>query len=265
MRRRGREYPAELDEQHATSIDDVLIVHDADVAVDPELRRAGTPHLEAVLARSPGSFDGAVLALERIRDGVVHAVRATYFDMLATCDAVATDPALRAWAEGLAAPDPLRIGAGRAAAVGITAIVVRTLADGSTGFTLGQRAPELALDPGKWHVVPSGIVDGRGPVATILDELRGEHGITDPGAALDGAHVIAIGYDVARIRPELTIMTRDLGDLGSPEPSDEFVAFREVALELGAIDELWSSLGPDDLTPGAAVAVAAVERHLGGR
>jgi hypothetical protein len=262
MVRRGREYPAELDEQHATSIADVLVVHDAEAAVDPELRQAGTPHLEAVLARSPGSFDGAVLALDRISDGVVYAVRATYFDMLATCDAIAADPALRDWAERLAAPDPLRIGTGRAAAVGITAIVVRALTDGSTGFTLGQRSPELALDPGKWHVVPSGIVDGRGLVGTILDELAGEHGIADPLAALDGAHVIALGYDVARIRPELTIMTRALGDLAAPEPSDEFVAFREVTLELNAIDELWSSLGPDDLTPGAAVAVAAVERHL---
>src|SRR5689334_2641990 len=164
MRRAGRDYPAALEGQHPSSIDDVLVVHDADAAVDPELRRAGTGHLEAVLARSPGSFDGAVLALDHVSDGVVHAVRSTYFDMLATCDAVAADPQLRAWAERLAAPDPLRIGAGRAAAVGITAIVVRRLADGRAGFTLGKRSDKLALDPGKWHVVPSGIVDARGLV-----------------------------------------------------------------------------------------------------
>lgn len=265
MRRAGRDYPAALDGQHASSIDDVLVVHDAEAAVDPELRRAGAAHLEAVLARSPGSFDGAVLALDRVRDGVVHAVRARYFDMLATCDAIAVDPELRAWAERLAAPDPLRIGAGRAAAVGITAIVARTLADGSTGFTLGRRSPELALDPGKWHVVPSGIVDARGLVGTIVDELAGEHGIADPTDALRSAHVIALGYDAARIRPELTIMTRDLGAIDAPEPSHEFVAFREVRLELEAISEVWSSLAPADLTPGAAVAIAAVERHLAAR
>jgi hypothetical protein len=246
-------------------MEDVVVVHDREAPVDADLRRAGTAHLEAVLARSPETFDGVVLALDRIADGVVHAVRASYFDMLATCDAVATDEALRQQAERLAAPDPLRVGTGRAAAVGVTAIVVRRLGDGTTGFTLGLRSPELALDPGKWHVVPSGIVDGRGVVGTLLDELAGEHGVVDPRAAVEGAHVIALGYDVARIRPELTVMTRDLGDIEAPQRSDEFVAFREVPLADEAIGELWAELRPDQLTPGAAVAIAAVERHLGAR
>jgi hypothetical protein len=246
-------------------MEDVVVVHNREAAVDAELRRAGTAHLEAVLTRSPATFDGVVLALDRIADGVVHAVRASYFDMLATCDAIAIDPVLREHAERLAAPDPLRLGTGRAAAVGVSAIVVRRLANGATGFTLGQRSPELALDPGKWHVVPSGIVDGRGVVGTLLDELAGEHGIADPRAAVEGAHVIALGYDVARIRPELTVMTRDLGDIAAPHSSDEFVAFREVPLAAEAISSLWVDLRPGQLTPGAAVAIAAVERHLGAR
>jgi hypothetical protein len=265
VRRGGHTYPAALDDRHSSAIEDVVVVRDREAAVDPDLRRAGTAHLEAVLARSPDTFDGVVLALDRIADGVVHAVRASYFDMLATCDAIATDPMLRQQAERLAAPDPLRVGTGRVAAVGVSAIVVRRLADGTTGFTLGQRSPELALDPGKWHVVPSGIVDGRGVVGTLLDELAGEHGIADPHAAAEGAQVIALGYDMARIRPELTVMTRDLGDIAAPEPSDEFVAFREVPLAADAISELWLDLRPDQLTPGAAVAIAAVERHLAAR
>ena len=176
-------------------------------------------------------------------------MRAGYFDMIATCDALAGDPELRELAEQLAAPDPLRIGAGRAAAIGVTAVVVR---NGS--FTLGRRAPHLPLDPDRWHVVPSGTVDGGGLLATLEAELREEHGLDEPGEA----RVIGLGYDLWRLRPELAVMTPDLGDVPAPVPSDEFVEFREVELDAAAIGAAWEL----DLTPAAAVALAAVEREL---
>jgi 8-oxo-dGTP pyrophosphatase MutT (NUDIX family) len=224
-------------------------VRDADAPIDAELRRRGTPHLEAVLARSSGTFDGPILALERVDEGRIHAVRAGYFDMIATCDSLAGDPQLRELAERLAAPDPLRIGTGRAAAIGVTAIAVR-----GGRFTLGRRAPHLPLDPDRWHVVPSGTVDGRGLIETLASELREEHGIDD----VDGLRVIGVGYDLWRLRPELAVMTPDLGDIPPPPPSDEFVEFREIALDLDAIAGAWEL----DLTPAAAVAIAAVEREL---
>ena len=227
----------------------MLVVRDGDAPIDPELRRRGTSHLEAVLARSSGTFDGPILALDRIDHGRIHAVRAGYFDMIATCDALADDPGLHAYAQGLAAPDPLRTGTGRAAAIGVSVIVVR-----SGIFTLGRRSPHLPLDPGRWHVVASGTVDSRGLAGTLADELAGEHGITRP----TGARVIGLGYDLTRLRPEIAVMTTDLGDIPPPEPSDEFVEFREVALDLNAIATVWEL----DLTPAAAVAVAAVEREL---
>ena len=226
-------------------------MHDRDAPIDAELRRRGQAHLDAVRARSPGMFDGPVLALERIEDGVIHAVRASYFDMVATCDSLAADPDLRAYAERLAAPDPLRNGHGRAAAIGVTAVVVR-----GGRFTLGRRSADVALDPGRWHVVPSGTVDGRGLAATLADELHDEHGIS----ALPPLRVIALGHDTTRLRPELTVMTGDLGEIAPPAPSREFSEFREVELDAGAIARARAL----DLTPAAALALDAVERVLRG-
>jgi hypothetical protein len=238
-----------LDEQFIPSLEDAVVVHDSDAPIDPELRRRGTPHLEAVLARSKGTFDGPILALERVDRGQIHAVRAGYFDMIATCDSLAGDPELHAYASQLAAPDPLRIGTGRAAAIGLSVIVVR-----SGVFTLGRRSDALPLDPGRWHVVASGTVDGRGVAGTLVDELAGEHGIRSEV----NARVIGLGFDLTRLRPELAVMTEDLGDIPPPEPSDEFVEFREIQLDLGALGAAWEL----ELTPAAAVAIAAVEREL---
>ena len=240
-----------LDEQFVPSLTDAVVMHDADAAVDPELRRRGTPHLDEVLARSSGTFDGPILALDRVDRGQIHAVRAGYFDMIATCDSLAADPELHEYASELATPDPLRIGTGRAAAIGLSAIVVR-----GGVFTLGRRSDALPLDPGRWHVVVSGTVDSRGAIGTLADELAGEHGISGHVSA----RVIGLGFDLTRLRPELAVMTEDLGDIPPPEPSDEFVEFREIRLDLGALAAAWEL----DLTPAAAVAVAAVERELQG-
>jgi hypothetical protein len=238
-----------LDDQFIPALADAVVVHDADAPIDPELRRRGAPHLDSVLARSSGTFDGPILALDRVDQGQIHAVRAGYFDMIATCDSLAGDPELRDLAERLAAPDPLRIGTGRAAAIGVTAVAVR-----GGRFTLGKRAPHLPLDPNRWHVVPSGTVDGRGLIETLASELHEEHGIADAV----GLRVIGVGYDLWRLRPELAVITEDLGDIPPPEPSDEFVEFREIPLELGALAQAWAL----ELTPAAAVAIAAVEREL---
>jgi hypothetical protein len=232
-------------------LESAVVVHDRDATIDAELRRRGQSHLDAVRARSPGMFDGPVLALDRIEDGVIHAARASYFDMVATCDALAEDPELRAYAAGLAAPDPLRSGAGRAAAIGVTVVVIRRGV-----FTLGRRSAHLALDPGRWHVVPSGTVDARGLAATIADELAGEHGIHE----LPPMRLIALGHDLGRLRPELTVITGDLGDIGPPPPSEEFAEFREVALDRDQIARAREL----DLTPAAALALAALERELDG-
>ena len=237
---------------HPVLLEDAVVtlaVADGEAQVDPQLRAAGAAHLEEVLARRPASFNGVVLVLDRVEDGVMHVVRGRYFDMIATCDALAHEPGLRERAGWLADGNALRSGHGRAAAVGVTAIVPR-----GGVFTLGRRSPDVALDPGRWHVVPSGTIDERGLDGTLRDELATEHGITEPVEA----RTIAFGWDLTRLRPELTLMTADLGDIGSPPASAEFTEFRDVALDLDAIDATWDL----DLTPAAALALAALEREL---
>ena len=88
--------------------------------------------------------DGPVLAMTAVHGGVVHARRAGYFDMVATADALAGDPALRARAPALAGDDPLRRGDGRVAAIGLS---VAALLPGGR-VLLGRRRAELPLDPG---------------------------------------------------------------------------------------------------------------------
>jgi hypothetical protein len=232
-------------------LESAVLVHDADAFIDPELRRRGDAHLQAVRARSPMMFDGPVLVLDRIEGDVIHAVRGSYFDMVATCDSLAIHPELRAYAEQLAAPDPLRNGHGRAAAIGVTVVVVH-----EGRFTLGRRAPDLALEPGRWHVVGSGVVDSGGLMGTIADELAGEHGVEE----LPEMRLIGLDFDYARLRPELTVMTEDVGYIGPPPAGDEFTEFREFYLDEEALTQVRSL----ELTPAAMGAMAALERELRG-
>jgi hypothetical protein len=250
IERNGSAYPAALDSEHDEDPASILVVEPGSVVVDTALRQAGEAHLAAVRAATPGIFDGTVLALDRVEAGRVYAHRGSYFDMVATCDALVGNDAMRARAEELAGGDPLHSGAGRTAAVGATLVVVR----GSL-FTIGRRSDDVALDPGRWHVVPSGTIDGRGLRGTIADELRAEHG----GGASD-LRVIGLGYDLSRLRPELTLLA--VGSGTRPEPSAEFAEIRDVELTAQAITALWKELGPGDLTPAAALALAALERHL---
>jgi hypothetical protein len=265
--RGGRSYPAALEPSHPAKPEDAVVLGPGHAAVDPALRQGGAAHLERVLARNPETFDGAVLALDEVRDGVVHVVRASYFDMLATCDVLQTgdpDGVLREQAERLVDGDPLRSGHGRAAAAGSTVVVVRTLADGATGFTIGRRSDHLPVDPGQWHVVASGTIDGRGLLGTLAEELRDEHGLQDPTPVLKDARVIGLGYDLPRLRPEVVVMTEHQGDMPRPEPSHEFAEVRDVPLDKESLSALWDELGPDRLTAAGVVALAAVERELEG-
>ena len=256
IRRAGRAYPAALDDAREPQL-----AAGAAPAVAPDLRLAGERHLRELQRRSPAMFDGVILALERIEGAAIHVGRGGYFDMLATCDALAEDDALRARAEELAGPDPLRSGRGRAAAVGLCVLALRTGASGRRVFTIGRRSADLALDPGRWHVVPSGTLDERGLDGTLRDELETEHGIGDASGMATAARAIALGYDLTRLRPELALVL-DLGEHPAPEPGPEFSELLEVELTSEALAALWETLGPAELTPAAAFTLAAAEREL---
>jgi 8-oxo-dGTP pyrophosphatase MutT (NUDIX family) len=220
-------------------------VQDGPWAVDEALRAGGAAHLAALRRRVPGMHDGPVLAMATVHRGVVHARRAGYFDMVATADALAGDPGLRARALALAGDDPLRRGDGRVAAIGLS---VATLVPGG-GVLLGRRRAGLPLDPGRWHVVPSGMLEpGRDPIAAALArEAREELGVTiDPAAV----RMLGLGWDRARLRPEVC-MAVTLDAVPALAGGDEF-----DVVEAYAVTDV-----PAALTPGAACALALLGKQ----
>jgi 8-oxo-dGTP pyrophosphatase MutT (NUDIX family) len=226
--------------------DDVRVaVEDGPWPVDPALRAGGASHLAALRARAPAMHDGTVLAMTAVEGGVVRARRAGYFDMVATADALAGDAPLRARAVALAGGEPLRRGDGRAAAIGLS--VAATLPDGRV--LLGRRRASLPLDPGAWHVVPSGMLEpGADPVAdAITREADEELGVAvAPGAA----RVLGLGWDLARLRPEVCVALA-LDALPARAGGDEF----DVVEAFAAADP------PSPLTPGAACALALLGKE----
>ena len=168
--------------------DDVrVVVQDGPWPLDRALRAGGAAHLADLRRRVPRMHDGPVLAMTAVHGGIVRARRAGYFDMVATADALAGDPALHARAGALAGDDPLHRGDGRAAAIGLS---VAALVPGGR-VLLGRRRADLPLDPGRWHVVPSGMLEPEpDPIAAALArEAREELGVdVDPRR---GAHARA--------------------------------------------------------------------------
>ena len=221
--------------------DDVrVVVQDGPWPLDAALRAGGGPHLAALRRRVPRMHDGPVLAMAAVSGGVVHARRAGYFDMVATADALAHDPALRARAAALAGEDPLHRGDGRVAAVGLS--VAATLPDGRV--LLGRRRAELPLDPGAWHVVPSGMLEPEpDPIgAAVAREALEELGVdADPRAV----RMLGLGWDLARLRPEVCVAL-----------ALQAVPVRAGGDEFDVVEAFEVAHPPSPLTPGAACALA---------
>jgi 8-oxo-dGTP pyrophosphatase MutT (NUDIX family) len=226
--------------------DDVrVVVEDGPWPVDATLRAGGAAHLAALRGRVPRVHDGPVLAMTAAAGGIVRARRAGYFDMVATADALAGDPALHARAAALAGDDPLHRGDGRAAALGLS---VAALMPGG-GVLLGRRRADLPLDPGLWHVVPSGMLEPEpDPVAAALvRETREELGVdVDPAAV----RTLGLGWDLARLRPEVCLALR-LDAVPELAGGDEF----------DAIEAFDPARPPAGLTPGAACTLALLGKQ----
>lgn len=266
VRRGGRTYPAALSAvAELDSIDALVRTTTDEVRVDEQLRAAGQAHLDAIRAGNPGAFDGPVLALTRQADGRVVAGRGHYFDMLATCDALReeweADPAhtpLRDRADALAGGDPVARGDGRAAAIGISvAVTVGTGAERSV--LLGHRSADVAMDPGRWHIAPSGMLEpgsGLEPVASaLLRELAEETGVGQTGPP----RLLGVGFDLTRLRPEICLQV-EAGNAAVRVAGVEFDDGELVPLQW---ESLWQRFGPDDLTPAAAATLALLEGRLG--
>jgi 8-oxo-dGTP pyrophosphatase MutT (NUDIX family) len=221
-----------------------VVVEDGPWPVDAALRAGGQAHLQALRAHSPAMHDGRVLAMTRIDAATIHARAAGYFDMVATGDALAADPALRRRADALAGGDPLRRGDGRVAAIGLS---LAAIVPGGR-VLLGRRRADLPLDPGRWHVVPSGMLEPEAdPIATgLAREAREELGIALDGAAV---RILGLGWDLARLRPEVCAAV-ELDALPPAAGGDEFDAIQAFA----------PAAPPAGLTAAAACTLALLRR-----
>ncbi len=294
VRRAGRTHPAVV-QPLAGGCADVLEVVPGLVPLDEELLALGAPHLAAVRRRSPRMHDGGVLALLAVADGAVRVAASGYFAMVATCDAVraeleTADPVphdlralvLRARAHELAGGDPLASGAGRAAALGVSLVVtLPPSAAGPTGparegraLVVGRRSDRVATDRGRWHVVPSGMLegtDGAGGAlaATAAGELAEELGIVvAPDELAARATVLGLAHDTTRLRPDLCLrldLTRGEAAAAAFDVTGEFDAYDRVGLGAADLARFWAAHPPELLTPAAAGALALLEASLAGQ
>lgn len=227
---------------------------------DPCLRARGAPALAALRAERPNLHDGRLLVLDALHGEVLAVREGSYFDHVAVGLAVAGSPAARAAAVALAGGDPLRSGAGRSAGVGVS---VTCVVDGGTGLLLGRRRPDLAVEGGRWHVAPSGMLEAapeRPLHATAARECAEELGIDRPPEAF---RLLGVGWDLRRLTPEIALRL-DLEDgaaLAGRLAPDEFTEGR--VWPLGDLAGFWAAHGPTRLTPPAAAAIALLEASLG--
>lgn len=271
--RNGVVYPVAVGQLRAPDPRSVLVIHGRPLVADPGLLRAGRAYLDSVSAHSPGLHDGAVLAMERVENGVLHVAPSNYYAMLSTCNAVAAeletaralgldsqpDLPMRQLASELAGGDPLHSGAGRASAVGVSVVVTVPGASGRA-LVVGRRQNDLAADPGRWHVAPSGMLEPEGLFDTVRRELDEELGVE----LSDGSHlhVLGLAHDLLRLRPEICLRL-DLDQwTGLPASILEFDRFALVGIDPDGLSQFWADHPPDLLTPAAAGAVALLELSL---
>ncbi|WP_088282970.1 hypothetical protein [Kineosporia sp. A_224] len=309
VRRGGETYPVTVRRLPGARV----VLDDRPRAVDAALAGGGRAFLDRL--RAGGRVhDGAVLCLDRVEEpgraggAVVHVVPGGYFDMLATCDAVRDELVRAATAadegesdrtdgrtDGLPRPvsfadlplrrrahevagDPTTSGAGRAAAFGVSVLlVVRTgPADGGaaeeTGVVLGLRSTRVGTDPGRWHVAPSGMLepaaDGRHLATTAATELREELGVHRTVDEVEASlHVLGLVTDLTRLRPDVVVLL-DLAAVGSRPTvaelaaGEEFDTLEVVPTTPTRLADLWTGRPPATLTAAAAGALALLEEHV---
>lgn len=276
VERAGRVYPAAIEPLPGRAAHGLVEVGQAAFEMDPRLLAGGRAHLERVAARSPSLHDGGVVVLDRLDHRRLRTARSGYFAMLATCDALRAeylerrsgggdDPGpLRELAHQAAGDDPLRVGRGRAAAVGVSMMTTVPTSEGPA-VVLGRRRPDLALDPDQWDVAGSGMIEpsasGDPLVEGALRELDEELGVAPELVRLT---VLGYGYDLLRLRPEICLRV-DLPSVHVRVADDEFTATDRLALTPDALERFWREHPPADLTPPAAATLALAEIAAGVR
>jgi hypothetical protein len=257
----------------AVSMAAAVVLLDGPLVIDPVLLELGRAHLEAV-RRTRRLHNGDTLCwVGPAATGGITVVGGRYFDMLATCDAIRAegpDGPRRRRAVEVAGGDPCASGFGRAAAVGVTVLATRPAGERRL-VVVGRRSQRVATDPGRWHVVPSGMLEldasGRGAhlAVTIATELAEELGVTiGPDVVETRARVLGLAHDLGRLRPDLVVridLTED--ELGAEPPQGgEFDDFDHVEVSVRGLDDFLRSRAPDQITPAAAGALQLLRRQL---
>lgn len=263
---------------HASAIaaDEIELTVSAELPaeIDPTLREAGAAHLAAMLEAGRKLHDGPVVVFDRADRGQITGRVGTYFDMIATCDSLAAEYLrapegsrlpLRERAHQLAGGDPLSAGAGRAAAIGVSVAAIVPSAHGEA-VALGRRRHDLAVEPGTWHVVPSGVIESWGDdavVETVAEELREELDVElGEGEIRARLEPLGIGFDLMRLRPDLCFRLSLDGEVSTT--SEEFDATEVVPLTRAGLVAFWESHPPEALTPPAVAAIALLETRISG-
>jgi 8-oxo-dGTP pyrophosphatase MutT (NUDIX family) len=279
VERAGSVYPVAVRRTHA-ALDRVLVLRpDRQAWIDPELLSLGRDHLEAVRSTVPGMHDGPVAVFDRVRDdGSLEGSASGYFNMVATCDAlqdewqhVEADVAtpLREQAEQLAAPygGVLASGRGRAAAVGVSVLCEVPTAAGPAAV-LGRRRASVATDAGKWHVVPSGMVepDAATPLLrTAQRELAEELKMRRQVQPAE-LRVLGIAFDLLRLRPEVCLHLRlpadDFDGSQLTLAGDEFSRVELVPLSPAGLADWWGGHPPGCVTAAGAGILALLEEDF---
>jgi 8-oxo-dGTP pyrophosphatase MutT (NUDIX family) len=276
--RGGRSYPCAIWSRPELAVESLVSVQDAGDRQTVELLAGGRDHLASCLVANPRLHDGPVLAFVEMGARMV-ARPASYFEMLATCDALrdeweavgsSTDelPPLRREAHRLADGRPLQFGGGRVAAIGVAVAIV--VGRGARRQLLVGRRGEAVVDPGLWHVAPSGMLEPAeaDPVlCTIQRELEEELGVALSGEALVARlRVLGVGHDLLRLRPELCFrLDLDADEIGSwavVQPRPEFSELAFVPLDVHGLARFWESAPPGRITPAGAASVALLEESL---
>lgn len=266
--RRGRAFPAAIEPRLGGAIE-ARAVSEIGSGADGRLLEGGQIHLKRQIRANPRMHDGAVLALESALGDELELRHGSYFGMVATCDSLRAEfeeghgSPLRDLAESLAAPDPLRLGAGRVAAVGVT-VAVTCRASAGRLLLIGRRRSDLAADPGRWDVAPSGMLE---PIAGGSEPIR-ENAIRETqeelGNVLSGAggmRMLGVAFDLLRLKPdvilELELPPERFAGLSLSE--SEFELSDSLDLSHAGIERFWSGHGPRSLTATAAGTVALLE------
>ncbi|MDQ1711196.1 MAG: hypothetical protein QOE45_646 [Frankiaceae bacterium] len=278
VRRGGVVYPVAVDR-----LDSVSVTRAGGAAAPVVVTPYGAEHLRAVRAGHPETWDGALLALDEIDGSTLRVRPASYFAMLATCDALRAEllgtaggamPSRDA-AHAAAGGDPVRRGAGRAAAVGVSVVTTLPTATGRA-FLIGERRSSLPTDPRLWHVAPSGMLDldptANAVAVTVENELGEELGVPPAAAATLAARirVLGVAHDLTRLRPEVCVrldLSATEAALVEPalrgvERSPEFAAFALIEITAEGLAAFWRDHPPGTVTPAAAGAVALLEADL---